>query len=107
MGSTKTVIGLLEREADVVGYERCILAGFSQGGAMALYVGLQVPHKLAGILYMSAYLPRPTEVVITPQARETPVLQCHGEVDPMVRIDTGRKAEEFLSLHGVHSHKFY
>lgn len=105
--SAQIVTGLLEREVRVVGHHRCILAGFSQGGAMALYVGLQVSQRLAGILAMSAYLPTPASVRVTAEALETPVLQCHGEADAMVKMSAARATEEFLVSHGVHKRIFH
>eukprot|EP00927_Polykrikos_kofoidii_P065431 TRINITY_DN61186_c0_g1_i1.p1 TRINITY_DN61186_c0_g1~~TRINITY_DN61186_c0_g1_i1.p1 ORF type:complete len:336 (-),score=36.06 TRINITY_DN61186_c0_g1_i1:403-1314(-) len=104
--SKDIVEGLLEKEASDVGHSRCVLAGFSQGGALALYVGLQRPERLAGILSLSAYLPRPSEVIVSPQALLTPVLQCHGEVDPMVKITAARKTESFLTGVGIHRRDF-
>merc|ERR1711972_1167884 len=99
--SRDTILELLEKEAAIVGHDRCVLAGFSQGGAMALYVGLQVPQRLAGIIAMSAYLPCPTRVVVSKSALQTPVLQCHGEVDAMVRFSAARASEDFLIAHGI------
>jgi lysophospholipase-2 len=67
---------------------RIALAGFSQGGAMALYTGLQLPleQKLAGILVMSGYLPGASSFNLTPGLEQTPVFHAHGSVDPVVSI---------------------
>lgn len=60
-----------------------ILAGFSQGGAMALYVGLTYPQKLGGIMALSAYLPLATKVQIE-QDRSTPLFFAFGSFDQVV-----------------------
>merc|ERR1712194_5341 len=100
------VSGLLELEAVQVGHDRCVLAGFSQGGAMALYVGLQWRHRLAGLVAMSSYLPKPDKVKVSEEAREIPVLQCHGELDPMVELSNARAAEKFMEAQGIHKRTF-
>lgn len=65
---------------------RIVLAGFSQGGALSLYTGLQSDHTFAGILCKSGYLPRRTAVgaAVTSAAKETPIQLLHGDADPMV-----------------------
>lgn len=78
--------------------EKIIVAGFSQGGAMALHVGLRYPGKLAGIMALSAYLLFP-ERLAAEQAQEnsaTPVFIGHGSQDPMVPIALGQAAREEL-----------
>uniref|UniRef100_A0A7S4V1C7 Phospholipase/carboxylesterase/thioesterase domain-containing protein n=1 Tax=Alexandrium monilatum TaxID=311494 RepID=A0A7S4V1C7_9DINO len=104
--SRDTILELLAKEAAAVGHDRCVLAGFSQGGAMALFVGLQLPQRLAGVLSLSAYLPTPGTVSISQEALATPVLQCHGEADSMVAISTARATEQFLEAHGVQNRGF-
>jgi phospholipase/carboxylesterase len=71
--------------------ESTILAGFSQGGAMALDVGLNLP--LAGLICMSGYLHR------TPQEIEPPlpsVLIVHGRQDTVVPISAAHRLRDFL-----------
>ena len=63
---------------------RIVLAGFSQGGALSLYTGLQHPRALAGVLCMSGYLPKPEAIKPSPAALVTPVRLLHGDSDPMV-----------------------
>ena len=78
--------------------ERIVLAGFSQGGAMALYVGLRYPQPLAGILALSCYLilEDRREAEATDANRETKIFQAHGELDPMVPLDRGSAAHARL-----------
>ena len=70
---------------------RIILAGFSQGGAMALHVGLRYPEKLAGIMALSAYLmfPERLQNECSKANSETPVFVGHGTQDPTVPFFLG------------------
>ena len=62
--SQKYINALIEKELTRgITASRIVLAGFSQGGAIALYTGLRYPQKLAGILALSTYLPIKTKVV--------------------------------------------
>lgn len=83
------------REAHGVPHARVVLAGFSQGGAMALYAGLSSPQPLAGVVVMSGYLPRPDDV--RPDAAAlaaTPMLLAHGDRDAVVPLAYGHDAYE-------------
>jgi lysophospholipase-2 len=83
--SRSTLRGLIASEnAAGVPASRIVLAGFSQGGALSLYTGLQHPEALAGILCMSGYLPCPNAIVPAPVSLHTPVQLLHGDSDPMV-----------------------
>ena len=75
---------------------RMVLAGFSQGAAMALYVGARFPRPLLGIMALSGYepLPETREAEAGEANRATPMLFCHGTYDPLVAIQRGRKAYE-------------
>jgi predicted esterase len=53
-----------------------VLAGFSQGGALSLYTGLQLENSLAGILVMSGYLPAASKLKL--KQKDTPVWHGHG-----------------------------
>lgn len=68
--------------------ERVVLAGFSQGGAVALYTGLRHPHQLAGLLGLSTWLPVKTALAAEahPANRATPVLMLHGTEDSVVHL---------------------
>ena len=79
-----------------------LLAGFSQGGAVALYTGLRYPERLAGILAMSCYLPFPERLAAEKSAAnaDVPILLCHGRGDPVVPIGMGLEARDELKAHG-------
>jgi phospholipase/carboxylesterase len=65
---------------------RVVLAGFSQGGAIALHCGLRYPKRLAGVIALSTYLPLPdkVEAELSDANRDLPILMCHGTKDPVV-----------------------
>jgi len=87
------IVALLERErARGVRAEDIVLAGFSQGGAVALHVGLRSERRLAGVLVLSGYLllPDQLEQERQPGGRQTPFLFCHGRYDPVVPLRLGQ-----------------
>lgn len=77
---------------------RIILAGFSQGGAMALHVGLRYPEKLAGIMALSAYLlfPERLQSEASEANSRTPVFVGHGIHDPVVPFPLGQALRSVL-----------
>jgi phospholipase/carboxylesterase len=77
---------------------RIILAGFSQGGAMALFTALRWPERLAGVVAMSCYLPLSTSLSAEahPSNRDLPVFMAHGTVDPVVPFSLGEAARDLL-----------
>jgi phospholipase/carboxylesterase len=93
----KAVFELIERErARGVPAERVVLAGFSQGGAVALHVGLRAREALAGVMVLSAYLllPQRLEAERTPASLKSPILFAHGRYDPVVPFELGRTAHD-------------
>lgn len=93
--SAAHVEALLERERERgVPSTRTVLAGFSQGGAMALFTGVRHAETLAGILVLSAHEPLPAtrEQEQSDANRATPMLFCHGTYDPVVPLELGRAA---------------
>jgi len=78
--------------------ERIVLAGFSQGGAMALHSGLRLPARLAGIIGLSTFLPLEWTVAAEAHAanRATPVFLAHGTLDPLVPAELGQATRSFL-----------
>jgi phospholipase/carboxylesterase len=78
--------------------ERIVLAGFSQGGAMAAYVAARYPARLAGVMCLSAYplLPARWDGELQPANAQTPALVAHGVHDPMVPLAGGRALAELL-----------
>jgi phospholipase/carboxylesterase len=81
---------------------RVVLAGFSQGGAVALFTGLQHPDKLAGIMALSTWLPAEEglEIELSSGNHATPILYCHGSQDPVVPLLLGAQTRNWLTQHG-------
>ena len=78
-----------------------VLAGFSQGGAIALHTGLRHAERLAGILALSTYLPLPdTRAEDASQAnRDLLIFMAHGTQDPVIPLSwAGRSRDHLTSL---------
>lgn len=77
---------------------RVVLAGFSQGGAIALHMGTHSEKPYAGIIALSTYLP----FLRTPNKRPTikhktlPILQCHGNYDDVIPAHVGKETFDYL-----------
>jgi len=104
--SKSTLETILEQEHTSTGlpYSRMVLSGFSQGGALSLYTGLQlstVEQKLAGIVVMSAYLPGSKKFQLTDGLQDTPILHCHGTADPMVLFAMAGKSKALVEEKGA------
>jgi phospholipase/carboxylesterase len=82
--------------------EHIVLAGFSQGGAMAYTVALTYPETLGGIIALSTYLPSPAliEQEASDANRMTPIFAAHGTVDPVVSIQLGQQAAQAVAKNG-------
>ncbi len=82
--------------------ERIVLAGFSQGGAMALFTGLRYPEKLAGLIALSCYLPMASTLAAEASAanRSVPIFMAHGLHDPVVHPSFGQLSCEALRAAG-------
>jgi phospholipase/carboxylesterase len=82
--------------------ERIVLAGFSQGGAVALHTALRHPEPLAGIVALSAYLPLDATVADErhPANADTPIFMAHGQADPVVPILLGQGSRTRLEALG-------
>lgn len=93
--SARLIEAVLEREEKRgVPSTRIVLAGFSQGAALALHVGVRFPRPLLGIMVLSGYevLPETRGAEASEANRATPMLFCHGTQDPLVAVDRGREA---------------
>ena len=95
---------LIQREAERgVPAERVILAGFSQGGAVAYLTALTHPAPLAGIIALSTYIPSPGLLVdgFVEANRQVPVFAAHGSHDDVVSPALGEQAVEVLRQLGI------
>ncbi len=91
--SGEAVGQLIKQEMDKgIPAEHILLAGFSQGGVIALHAGLRYPHKLAGIIGLSTYLPTIGQLKTERSAvnNTTPIFMGHGILDSVVAIESGK-----------------
>lgn len=101
IASAEQVRLLIDREIDRgIPSDRIVIAGFSQGGAVAYQAALTYLQPLAGLLCMSTYFA--TRQTLTPNSanRKLPIFICHGTADPMVPERMGRGALEDLTARG-------
>lgn len=90
---------LIEREkARGIPAHRIVIAGFSQGGAMAYSVGLTYPERLAGVMALSAYIPSVEWLAAHRHIsnQQTPIFVAHGTQDPVVGLPMGEHAVDWL-----------
>ncbi len=96
--------GLIETERTRgVASSRIVLAGFSQGGAIALHTGLRFAHALAGILALSAPVPQVENLVreLHPANTHRPIFMAHGLQDTVVPYGYAEAGCRILETHGV------
>ncbi len=102
-GSDAAVRALIRRENERgVPANRIVLAGFSQGGAIALFTGLLYPEKLAGIIGLSCYILLASTLDAERHAanQSTPILMAHGTLDPVVDVRLGEECRKLLESRG-------
>jgi phospholipase/carboxylesterase len=101
--SARAIVALIAHEvARGIPAERIVLAGFSQGCAMALHTGLRLPQRLAGIMALSGYLPLADRLAAERHAANarTPVFMAHGTQDPVVALARGEASRDALATLG-------
>ena len=97
--SAQQVEALIAREnARGIPDARIVLAGFSQGGVIALHAGLRHPQRLAGILALSCYLPMTDTLAAEAHKanRDVPIFMAHGRNDPVIPYDFGKRSARLL-----------
>ena len=97
------VDALLVREAQRgITPRRTLLAGFSQGGAIALYAGLRFTQRLAGIVALSTYVVAADRLAVEGSAanRDVPIFMAHGTHDPVVQFAWAERSREALQANG-------
>ncbi|MEY4100139.1 MAG: hypothetical protein RL300_1310 [Pseudomonadota bacterium] len=109
--SALAINALIDREiARGIPASRIVLAGFSQGCAMALHTGLRFPQRLAGIMALSGYLPLAEHLAAERTAANfnTPIFMAHGNQDPVVVPARGEASRDLLVNMGypVHWHSY-
>ncbi|MGJ8662236.1 MAG: alpha/beta hydrolase [Marinicella sp.] len=104
--SEQSVLALIETQI-AAGYkaDQIVLAGFSQGGAIALHTATRMQHKLAGVVALSCYLPIPEKLLAEQSEKnlKTPLFMGHGTHDPVVPYQLGKNSFETLKSAGYHA----
>jgi phospholipase/carboxylesterase len=109
--SQALIEALIEREkARGTMPDRLVLAGFSQGGAIALQTGLRQPQRLAGIMALSTYVPIAGKLAAEASAanRDTPIFMAHGTQDPIIPLPLAAQSRDLLQSlgHAVEWHRY-
>ncbi len=94
---------LLQREVERgIPWEKIVLAGFSQGGAIALYHSVRIQHTLAGVMALSTYMPIESSFESQRQQEniDTPFFVAHGQYDPVLPCQMGEHSYQLLATSG-------
>lgn len=83
-----------------VAEENIVIAGFSQGGAVAYHTALSHPQKLAGLLTLSTYLATPEQIDYSDANKDIDIKIDHGSQDPVVPAVLGEQATQILQGKG-------
>lgn len=109
--SQHTINALIQSEINRgIASERIVLAGFSQGGAIALHTALRYPQKLAGVLALSTYLPLHSKLVTEAHIANanTPIFMAHGIFDGVISLEMAQQSRNLLqnSQYSVTWHEY-
>lgn len=100
--SADAICAFINREIERgIDSRRIILAGFSQGGAVAYQAGLSFPQPLGGLLGLSTYFATYKTLKLHPANKGLPVRICHGTLDPMVPESLGQQSVEAMKALGL------
>ncbi|MCQ1058846.1 alpha/beta hydrolase [Photobacterium sp. DNB23_23_1] len=101
LDSAQAISKLVDHEiASGIRSDRIILAGFSQGGAVAYHVALTYPEPLAGLLALSTYFPTADDIEVSTANKQLDIEVMHGSYDPVVLPAMGKEAVEALKQKG-------
>lgn len=101
--SERYIASLIQNEIDRgIPSDRIVLAGFSQGGAIALHTALRYPHKLAGVLALSTYLPLHSKLSAEAHSanKNTPIFMAHGIFDDVISLEMSKVSRDLLQNTG-------
>ncbi len=107
--STALLQTLIRREQERgVDAGNIVIAGFSQGGAIAINAALHSEDRLGGLMALSTYLALPDEIASSTGSRELPVFFAHGRNDPVIPLQWGRASADALIAagYGVEWHDY-
>lgn len=93
---------IADQRSKGIAADRILLAGFSQGGVIALQTGLRHPEKLAGIMALSTYLACADSLGVEASAanRQIPLFMVHGSMDPVIPVALAKLSKARLETHG-------
>ncbi|WP_158965711.1 alpha/beta hydrolase [Paraglaciecola sp. L3A3] len=101
--SAALVQSLIDKEiTQGIPAEKIVLAGFSQGGVIALHLGTRIKQKLAGIMSLSSYMCEPEKLTAEAHTanKHTPIFIAHGQQDEVVPMFMGNAAYKVLVENG-------
>jgi len=95
--SSATLEGLIAREIERgIAANRIVIAGFSQGGAVAIHTALQTEQDIAGLMALSTYMALPDDATTALSSKDLPIFMAHGSFDPVLRMEWGRSSADKL-----------
>jgi len=95
--SSAVLESLIAREIERgVSPDKIVIAGFSQGGAVAIQSALQTEHKIAGLMALSTYMALPDDLASAVCRKDLPIFMGHGNFDPVLRLEWGRASADRL-----------
>jgi len=99
--SSAAVEALIVREIERgISPGNIVIAGFSQGGAVAIHTALQTEHKIAGLMALSTYMALPADASSTACRKDLPIFMAHGSFDPVLQRDWGRASADRIIAAG-------
>jgi len=99
--STAMIEALIEREIDRgIESRRIVIAGFSQGGAVAINTVMRSSRDLAGLMALSTYLAIPAAVDATSMRKDLPIFMAHGSFDPVLPMEWGQQSAARIAAAG-------
>lgn len=101
--ATQLINTLIDQQLEQIAPSRIVLGGFSQGGAMALYAGVRLTRKIAGIVALSAYLPLAHSLNASAISanQNTPIFLGHGVQDAVVPVQASYHAQHRFAALGM------
>ncbi len=107
--SSAVLEDLISRETDRgIAAEKIVVAGFSQGGAVAIHTALHTRHNIAGLMALSTYMALPDDAENATRHTDLPIFMAHGSFDPVLRLEWARASADKLIEAGytVEWHKY-
>lgn len=99
--SSAVLEGLIAREIERgIAADKIVVAGFSQGGAVAIHTALQTGHDIAGLMALSTYMALPEDAANAVSRKDLPIFMAHGSFDPVLRMEWGRSSADRLIEEG-------